>query len=299
MKTYYFGGFTMKNIEKTVEDFKKEFNLKKIPDAYELKGIIRSMNYQLLTYESNKELLEILKLTDKSKYYPSMSCSQGSKNYTFYRGTVSEQDLPFILTHEVGHIYMNHSKTNKGFHDTSDYKDEEANIFATYLLYPPKPKKNKLSTAITSSLLIIQLVIILALASCSILNHVPEENQISVQAQPLTETSSTYSNQPTYKLEQSNSGRISTPEVNNVAQAPTVSEESNSSQPSTEQPPAEQPITVISDSSASVETVYVTTSGEKYHKPNCQYVKYKTNLTAYTISVAQEKRYVPCARCFK
>ena len=44
--------------------------------------------------------------------------------------------------------------------------------------------------------------------------------------------------------------------------------------------------------------VFVTISGEKYHLPDCSYVKYKTNLTKYDINEAIEKQYQPCSRCF-
>ena len=45
--------------------------------------------------------------------------------------------------------------------------------------------------------------------------------------------------------------------------------------------------------------VYVTTSGTKYHLPNCRYVKYKTNITGYNTDDAINKGYEPCKICIK
>lgn len=42
--------------------------------------------------------------------------------------------------------------------------------------------------------------------------------------------------------------------------------------------------------------VYVTKTGEKYHKENCQYVRGKTNLKVYSINEVPSK-YEPCSKC--
>ena len=45
--------------------------------------------------------------------------------------------------------------------------------------------------------------------------------------------------------------------------------------------------------------VYVTISGKKYHTSECSYVKYKNNLTEYSIDDAIKNGYTPCSRCFQ
>ena len=42
---------------------------------------------------------------------------------------------------------------------------------------------------------------------------------------------------------------------------------------------------------------YVTSSGKKYHKKNCIVVKYRTNLTKYTLNEAVDAGYKPCLIC--
>ena len=44
--------------------------------------------------------------------------------------------------------------------------------------------------------------------------------------------------------------------------------------------------------------VYVTTTGDKYHKWGCRYINGKTNLLDMYISEAQDKGYAPCNKCF-
>ena len=98
----------MKNVKKQVKKFKKEFDIKGVPDVSELRQVIRSFHYQLLTYEGNEELLVNLNQFERSKYVPSFCCSKNRQNYLFYSAKVHDSDLPFVLTHEIGHIYMNH-----------------------------------------------------------------------------------------------------------------------------------------------------------------------------------------------
>lgn len=70
------------------------------------------------------------------------------------------------------------------------------------------------------------------------------------------------------------------------------------------QPAAESSAPVQSESRivSSVEDegtlVYVTTTGDKYHKWGCQYINGKTNLLDMYISEAQDKGYTPCNKCF-
>ena len=43
--------------------------------------------------------------------------------------------------------------------------------------------------------------------------------------------------------------------------------------------------------------VYVTTSGQKYHRENCRYVRGKDNTLEISINQAEEKGYSPCSKC--
>ena len=49
--------------------------------------------------------------------------------------------------------------------------------------------------------------------------------------------------------------------------------------------------------SESSDTFYITSSGTRYHKPDCQYVKYKTNITAINLSEIELLNLTPCKKC--
>lgn len=44
---------------------------------------------------------------------------------------------------------------------------------------------------------------------------------------------------------------------------------------------------------------YVTVHGKKYHKADCQYIKYKTNITELSIEDAESLQLEPCSICFE
>ena len=54
----------------------------------------------------------------------------------------------------------------------------------------------------------------------------------------------------------------------------------------------------IIPSATTDENVIITTTGTKYHKPHCRYVKYKTNTTEITKTEAVKSHKEPCDVCF-
>lgn len=66
-----------------------------------------------------------------------------------------------------------------------------------------------------------------------------------------------------------------------------------------QQTPSATPLNEIVEEIPLEESVFVTISGDKYHISECSYVKYKNNLTEYSIKEASEKGYEPCSECFK
>ena len=58
------------------------------------------------------------------------------------------------------------------------------------------------------------------------------------------------------------------------------------------------PVTTYNTPPSSEEIVYVTKTGEKYHKPDCQYVK-GHDVTSMPLLEAEEMGYEPCKVCWK
>jgi len=268
----------MKNVDLAVKELKKEFKLKGVPGLREIKNIISKMGYTLLTYESSEDLLKELKLTEQAKHYPSVSCTKGKKSYTFYRGAVHSDDLPFILCHEIGHIYMNHINQTNGYFDTSDHKEEEANVFATRLLYPQKQEKSKVSKILTLATLLLPLFAFLVVGTGFI-----DGFQLPVKTSTTSEPAIVVPEQTSENSEFIDKLII---QVENATASPKTAVPTQSAQASGEQ-------TALQHTN-----VVVTRTGTKYHKPDCSYVKHKTNTKRYTLAEAESNYYAPCSRCF-
>lgn len=54
---------------------------------------------------------------------------------------------------------------------------------------------------------------------------------------------------------------------------------------------------ILGDIPFETTTYYKTSSGTRYHKADCQYIKYKTNVTSITFEEIKSFNLVPCKRC--
>ena len=70
-------------------------------------------------------------------------------------------------------------------------------------------------------------------------------------------------------------------------------------QPADRAEQAEYDETTTTNETNNNEEVLVTHSGKKYHKPNCQYVEYKTNTISLSLDEAIRAGYEPCKVCFR
>ena len=284
----------MKKIDLSVKQLKEEFKLKGVPGLRDIKNIISKMGYTLLTYESSEDLLKELKLTEQAKHYPSVSCTKGKKSYTFYRGADHSDDLPFNLCHEIGHIYMNHINYTSGYRDTSDHKEEEANVFATRLLYPQTQKSSKASALLPLLLLFTFTIGYLLNTNAVNTDSIPQE-PTTYAVEPLAEIKTNedadFLNELIIKVETASEKPSASPKAEIPSQSTQMPEEQPASQP-----------TIVREVTADIldttEQVVVTRTGRKYHKPTCSYLKNKTGTTTYTITEAESNYYAPCSRCF-
>ena len=104
----------------------------------------------------------------------------------------------------------------------------------------------------------------------------PVENSRTSASQPELQTNSAPASQP--ELE-SSSISFSTPAVESST-------------------PAQPESRIVSSVKNEGMLVYTTPSGQKYHKPTCQYVRNKTNIIDMYLSEAQAKGFEPCKVCF-
>lgn len=254
----------MKNIKKQVQKFKKEFKLTGVPDLSELKQAVRNLNYDLTTYRDGADLLKETHMTDAAQIVPALTVRTPKAKCILYNGNIQEKDLPFILAHEIGHIYLNHIRTSRGYYDTSEYRDNEANCFAVYLMGEISSKKYWIPTIL--SLLIAFVTIISAVALFAQNETLPPSEKTNEIAPSILVTVPVETNKKII---------TKTPEV---TPAPTQKE------------PAEIPIDEI---------VIITRTGKRFHKEDCHTIKKSTGLKSATVAEAAELGLTPCAYCFK
>ena len=121
----------MKNINKTVRQFRRRFKINSIPSYEELKTILSKLGYYVTPYtdEERSRLGEHL--------HPAYTFEYNESKIVYYDSSLCDNDIAIALTHELAHIYMAHSHRATGPYDTSTYKDYEANIFV-YKLFTYK-----------------------------------------------------------------------------------------------------------------------------------------------------------------
>lgn len=105
-----------------VKQFKKQFNIKGIPDADKLIDIAGRLGYatQRILPEENEPDGYVF--------------DSGDIKTIYYNQHLNSLDLIIVLTHELAHVFLNHLYRSDSVYDTSVYKDYEANVFTSILL---------------------------------------------------------------------------------------------------------------------------------------------------------------------
>lgn len=272
----------MKSVKKQVKKFKKEFKIKGIPDMSELRQAVKSFHYQLATYERNEELLVSLNQFERSKCVPAFCCTKNRQNYIFYSGKIHDRDLPFVLAHEIGHIYMNHLNREDNIHDTPEYKDREANEFTSELM---QESKRDISLKLPFAALLFSVSLLIVSFAISNFGHLSDfKTSIADEPVGITETIDPEGSEELKELKEE---KTAVSENKIAADTPKVT--------------AEKPVseTEAYIQKAVTEIVVVTRTGKKYHKPTCWHLKNKTGLRNLKLEQAKIERYTPCSDCFK
>lgn len=193
----------------------------------------------------------------------------------FIDNNVPAEDKKLLLYHEAGHVALGHLGIERMSAENKILLDIEADAVVYEIMY----NKNRIKT----------LAAMLLVAVVSFASGTAVHNQPSVAL-----SNSIYSgiNSETHKLPASTEAPppeltptpepVSTPEpVPVVTPTPEPTPE-----PTVLPEPTVEPV---------YDMVYVTPSGERYHRPSCRYVKGK-DCAEYTISEA-ENYYTPCKVC--
>lgn len=125
----------MKAIKNEVRKFKRANGIKGTPNLHELVDVIRrKYGYTSYGYHKDEEKLHETKTYEHSAERPAFTYCKDGKRYVFYNDTLSEKDITILLAHELGHLYYDHLYRHVDSDDTPIYKEQQAHIFAGYLL---------------------------------------------------------------------------------------------------------------------------------------------------------------------
>jgi hypothetical protein len=171
---------------------------------------------------------------------------------------------------------MNHLSRENNVHDTPEYKDRESNEFASQLLREQKPK---LSMKIPFVVLILSVALFV---SSLTLNNLSE--LITPIATGITEMEE--ATEEIVVVAEEDEGIVA-PENNKIPQVNKIS-------------PMQEPITetTMQQPEEISETVVVTRTGKRYHKPTCWHLYNREGLRNLNIDQAVLERYTPCADCY-
>ncbi len=148
------------NIKRAVRDFKNKYRIKFVTSDV-IKKIIEEQGYTIIEFGKNLNDDNVQTLIDELELQKYIDCSvcfiyQDEKiRLLFLNRDLSDDESLVVLSHEEGHIWLEHVVKNSAF--GQDVKQEfEANEFVHYLL---KKSNEKKIVAVASILIVAGLII--------------------------------------------------------------------------------------------------------------------------------------------
>lgn len=259
--------------------------------------------------EKSLKLLNKLNLLDHAKHNPGFSYCNGDTRIIFYRSDLSEKEKVIVFAHELGHIKIGHLSSfgalgyDAGF--ITKPQEDEANDFAVEFLAPTYVL-NQLHVNTISD---VQKYTLLDANHCGTAlsnvqtNEPNAENNLEVATLFKAYIKDIHKGKHKQKL--LNSLWFATPiaiiilsmtllahnalfnkRPDNVYQTPPAI--------TTTPMPSDIPETSIPNTTGNV---VVTSTGKKYHLPDCRFVKDKTNTRTLSIEDAVQEGYAACDVC--
>ena len=286
----------MENIIRIADDFAKQYKLALPLHLDTMRHLCDALGYKLLTYAEGAPILEKLPFDDYT-HCPAFCAHVMDCNVVFYDDTCSVGTRLFSLAHEIGHIVLRHIATGVRGYDASDTAQErEADAFAYALLAP----LNALRAARVRTVKQIQRMTLLDHERAA---HVLAELQAEQLEAPQAESACSllfYSIGAALVLSiilvtamffrKPMSDAQAAPQQTTVITARTRAEP-------TPTEPALAAAALSADAPEQEETVYITSSGKRYHKATCFQIQ-RRSTHAVSISEAAALEKTPCKCCF-
>ena len=296
----------MKRVRKIADEFATKMKVNNLPISLEdLEVIAQANNWNIIAYSKGLGYIKAHNLEEY--YYTSKGFTYISSDGTiiFIKDDLEYLDKINVICHEIGHIVLKHIEAGTNQKSiTCDNKDKiqelEADTFSLVFQSPTQlmqslridtahslikegvfSKKNAklrykyyfqdvyLNNIGFKTLLCTSVLTIVALTTFNITkNHYSSNNE-----------------QNALNFEQI----IYTTEITSVVATESTTAITETTEITTEH---------ILEGEGNNETVYITKTGDKYHKQDCYYIKGRNTL-AITLSEANNQGYLPCSVCYK
>lgn len=282
--------------------------------AARITAILKEYGYEVIIYDLNNrkhiQLLTNIGVYEIANQTKAFTYKTQNQKIVFIRIDVSNNEKRLLLSHELGHIVMNHISNDNvlGYKPgglLDDGQEDEANAFALEFLAPTCVlAKKHLRTAED-----VEMVTLLdEKRSKAVIDEIKKRRKITNYELELCER---------FKL--SNGTGINAWLKYFVGSAAiciiiiiafcvfiyTISPESNIDEPENIVAATPMPSPTIQPTASPTSVpivinetdVVITKTGEKYHRPDCRHVKNRSNVVHMTISEAIKAGYEPCADC--
>ncbi|MGN1340969.1 MAG: ImmA/IrrE family metallo-endopeptidase [Oscillospiraceae bacterium] len=258
--------------------------------------IARLSGWVIATYQESEELIKACGAENVAKKHPAFTLVNDGRNIVLYNNDLSYEHKLYCICHEFGHIVLKHTSEKNVLgisHDPAETarQEQEANDFAAELL-APACVMSRLGVKSAEQLRKYGLIS-------------PEQALRHIENIKPTLPSTTVEKVLCERLGRRHI-RISSNAIIAVIAALVlvlaclgiINRQSR---------PEEVTISRIESTSADPESsnsgqeetaVYITRTGEKYHKPDCYHIAGKTGLIELTIEEAEQAGYEPCKDCF-
>ncbi|MCH5323971.1 MAG: ImmA/IrrE family metallo-endopeptidase [Eubacterium sp.] len=256
------------------------------PTLQKLRDIAKGKGWILSNYKSGNNLINALCLSEYIKDTPAFTLKHKNKNIILYDEKLSYQEKIHCICHEMGHIVLDHTEDDYivGYSRDKAIQSEqerEAEAFAAEMCAP---------------------ACVLSKIGIKTYEDLVNERLINEQ-QAIEHIKNISSSLPSDDIEIALCKRF-------VPQKPKIRVKEylliyaamivifaiailvvKGVIDSNRKPLLETPI-------LGTETVYITSSGERYHRENCYYVEGKNNVFTLSIEEAERAGYTPCAFCY-
>lgn len=272
-------------------------NITTLPITVEqIEKIITSYGFIIITYDTNCkphiEVLEELGVLSLAKRTKAFTYISKSEKLVFIECGISTNDRRLLLAHELGHIVLGHMSNNciVGYKPgglIDEGQEDEANAFALEFLAPVCILDRKHITNVNS---ISSITLLDDKRSRLVADEIKNHKKFTDYELELCDQFETARQHKKIILPKLIVGLsicfIIFASGFALYMVPNIDQNTHSIQP------AESINNDIKN-----DTVVVTKSGEKYHRPDCKHVIGKDNLIHMTIEDAQTAGYEPCADC--